>query len=151
MDDAYEKEGEEKVDETVNNETNSTTKKSKVKGRSKDVPQWKKSEYEIEKERKIAENQAILAKIKGPEFEAAMGELKKGPSVPRKKNKANADVEPVEERRTSARLNATNRTCVVPCTFDTTLIPRVSSNSTNGDSASHGNNVRYCQTSCNSF
>jgi hypothetical protein len=43
-------------------------------------------EYELEKEKKIAENKALLARLKDPEFEKAMEELKKDAvAVKRKK------------------------------------------------------------------
>lgn len=59
---------------------------------------WRKSEYELEKEKRIAENKALLASLHDPEFEKAMQELKKDAPAKRKKPSP-------EERRTSARFH----------------------------------------------
>ena len=72
-----------------------------------------KSEYELQKERNIAQNKALLATIKDPEFQVAMGELGKG-IAPAKKKSKRENVKPnLEERRTSARLTAADQKWVV--------------------------------------
>jgi hypothetical protein len=66
-----------------------------------------KSEYEIQKEKNIAANQVLLAQIKNPEFEAIMRESsRKDPQGSKNKGKTQKP-KPNEERRTSARLAAT--------------------------------------------
>jgi hypothetical protein len=80
-------------------------RKSKLKSDSKEGDQPKKSEYELQKERNIAKNQALLARIKDPEFQAAMEEIGKGAPA-KKKNKAEKPQPNPEERRTSARLSS---------------------------------------------
>ena len=111
VDDDNEKEQERMVDKT-NDESDSIdkTKESKGKAKSKDVSEGKKSEYEVQREKNIEENRTLLATIKGSEFEAAMGELKKGPAVPRKKNKGKMSKPDGEERRISAHLSNMDRT-----------------------------------------
>ena len=56
---------------------------SSLKEHSKDGDQPKKSEYKLQKEKNIAQNQALLVNIKDLEFQAAMEEIGKG--VPAKK------------------------------------------------------------------
>ncbi|KIJ91103.1 hypothetical protein K443DRAFT_126330 [Laccaria amethystina LaAM-08-1] len=64
----------------------------------------RKSEYELQKEKNVAGNKALLASLKDPEFEEAMEELKKQAAAKRKNKKEKPKPNP-EERRTSARLN----------------------------------------------
>ena len=70
-----------------------------------------KSEYELQRDRNIAQNKALLATIKDPEFQVAMGELGKG-AAPAKKKSKKEKPDP-EERRTSARLTAVDQKWVV--------------------------------------
>lgn len=60
---------------------------------------WRKSEYELEKEKKIAENKALLASIYDPESEKTKEELKKDTGGAKRK-KPNP-----QERRASARFH----------------------------------------------
>jgi len=120
MNEEIQEQDEEKID-TINDEkregkgsgSKNKQKKSKskseevssLKERSKDGDQAKKSEYELQKERNIARNQALLANIKDLEFQAAMEEIGKG--VPVKKENKTEKIKPnLEECRTSARLTA---------------------------------------------
>lgn len=78
---------------------------STLKDRSKDVDQPKKSEYKLQRERNIAQNQVLLASIKDPDFQAAMEEIGKGAPA-KKKNKPEKPKPNPIERRTSARLSS---------------------------------------------
>jgi len=87
-------------------------KRKKLKSKSeevltKDGDQPKKSEYELQKERNIIQNQLLWASIKGPDFQAAMEEIGKGAPV-KKKNKAEEPKPNPEEHHTSARLSSTD-------------------------------------------
>jgi len=79
---------------------------SSLKEHSKHGDQPKKSEYELQKERNIAWNQALLVNIKDLEFQVAMEEIGKG--VPVKKNKAEKIKPNPEEHCTSAHLTTTD-------------------------------------------
>ena len=96
-------------------------KKSKLKSESissyqknlKESDQPKKSEYELQRERNIAQTQALLASIEDPAFQAAMEEIAKGAPV-KKKNKTEKPKLNLEERRTSARLSSADGKWVFP-------------------------------------
>jgi len=86
-------------------------KKLKLKSEEvlmKDGDQPKKSEYKLHKERNIAQNQLLLASIKGPDFQVAMEEIGKGAPV-KKKNKAGKPKLNPEEHCTSAHLSSADR------------------------------------------
>lgn len=80
---------------------------SSYKEHLKEGDQPKKSDYELQRERNIAQNKALLASIKVPGFQVAMEEIGKGAPA-KKKNKAEKPKPNPEERRTSARLSSAN-------------------------------------------
>ena len=122
-------EADEEGDDVDKSEREHTEIKSKRKGNSKSDNGSKmksegskmdstsmtvsKSEYELQKERNIAKNKALLATIKDPEFQEAMGELGKGAAPVKKKSKSENVKPKPEERRTSARLTAAGKKWVV--------------------------------------
>ena len=79
---------------------------------SKESDQPKKSEYELQRERNITQNQALLASIKDPAFQAAM-EIAKGAPA-KKKNKTEKLKPNPEEHHTSACLSSTDGKWVFP-------------------------------------
>ena len=80
---------------------------------SKEGDQPKKSEYELQRERNIAQNQALLASIKDPAFQAAMEDIGKGAAA-KKKNKTEKPKPSPEERHTSAHLSSADGKWVFP-------------------------------------